>query len=64
MILMLRDKRRVRERERAKDTNKTLTRLAVLPKSASYNARPRPSTTQNAATPATIILTKDFKDEK
>ena len=53
-----------RERERAKDTNKTLTRLAVLPKSASYNARPRPSTTQNAATPATIILTKDFKDEK
>ena len=55
---------RERERERAKDTHKTLTRLAVLPKSASYNARPRPSTTQNAATPATIILTKDFKDEK
>ena len=59
-----RQKERERKRERAKDTNKTLTRLAVLPKSASYNARPRPSTTQNAATPATIILTKDFKDEK
>ena len=59
-----REKERERERERAKDTHKTLTRLAVLPKSASYNARPRPSTTQNAATPATIILTKDFKDEK
>ena len=58
------ERERERERERAKDTNKTLTRLAVLPKSASYNARPRPSTTQNAATPATIILTKDFKDEK
>ena len=60
MILMLRDKRRVREREREreskrKDTHKTLTRLAVLPKSASYNARPRPSTTQNAATPATVF---------
>ena len=51
---------RERERERAKDTHKTLTRLAVLPKSASYNARPRPSTTQNAATPATI-LTDDEK---
>ena len=59
-----RQKESERERERAKDTHKTLTRLAVLPKSASYNARPRPSTTQNAATPATIILTKDFKDEK
>ena len=34
------------------------TRLAVLPKSASYNARPfRPSTTQNAATPATMTTT-------
>ena len=51
---------RERERERAKDTNKTLTRLAVLPKSASYNARPRPSTTQNAATPATM-MTDDEK---
>ena len=55
------ERERERERDRAKDTHKTLTRLAVLPKSASYNARPRPSTTQNAATPATILT--DF-DEK
>ena len=59
-----RERERERERESKRYSHKTLTRLAVLPKSASYNARPRPSTTQNAATPATIILTKDFKDEK
>jgi len=50
------EERRKEDKDKEEKEQKESTRtLRVLPKSASYNARPvRPSTTQNAATPATM----------